>query len=160
MLWVMRCLALLHYAWGLVLVVIAAFLGLAALRQLPRLTSGPASASLPGILLLAASYMLPLGLLGLWMIVLGRWAWTLRPGLRRALLVTHGVLLPPGALAVAAGLYAVRAAERSAARGGGLLSPLAAVPLAFGCPVLALAICSIMAALAVRSVEPRTNADP
>jgi hypothetical protein len=35
----------------------------------------------------------------LWMIVLGGWAWTLRPRLRRALLVTHGLLLLPGAVA-------------------------------------------------------------
>jgi len=139
---------------------VATALGLAVLRQLPRLSSGPASAHLPGVLVLAAMYVLPLGLLGVWMIVLGWWAWTLRPGLRRALLATHGVLLVPGALAVAAGFSAIRAAERSAARGGGLLGPVAAIPLLFGCPVLVLAVCSIAAALASRSIGQTADPGP
>jgi hypothetical protein len=83
------------------------------------------------------------------MIVLGRWAWTLSPRLRLALLITHGVLLLPGTLAVVVGVYAMRAAERSTASGGGLLSPLAALPLAFGVAVLVLALCSIATALTV-----------
>jgi hypothetical protein len=62
-------------------------------------------------------------LLGFRMIVLGRWAWNLRPHLRLALLITHGVLLLAGTLAVVAGVLAIRAAERSTASGGGLLSP-------------------------------------
>ncbi len=149
MLWVMRCLALVHFTWGLLLLVIATYFGVGMLRVLPHLSSGTVWRNLPGVLLLAAVYALPSGLLGFWMIVLGRWAWTLRPRLRLALLITHGVLLLPGTLAVVAGVYAMRAAERSTASGGGLLSPLAALPFAFGVPVLALALCSIAAALTV-----------
>jgi hypothetical protein len=149
MLWVMRCLALVHFAWGLLLLFIATYFGVGMLRVLPHLSSGTVWTNLPGVLLLAAGYALPLGLLGFWMIVLGGWAWTSRPGLRLALLVTHGVLLLPGTLAVVAGGHAMRAAERSTAGGGGLLSPLAALPLLFGFSVLVLALCSIAAALTV-----------
>ena len=151
MLWMMRCLALAHFAWGLLLVVIGACFGIGMLRVLPHLSSGTVRANLPGVLLMAAVYALPAGSLGFWMIVLGRWAWSLRPCLRLALLITHGVLLLPGTLAVVVGVYALRAAERSTAHGGGLLSPLAAVPLVFGVPVLILAVSSIVAALTVAS---------
>jgi hypothetical protein len=86
----------------------------------------------------------------LWLeFVLGHRAWTLRPHLRLALLITHGVLLLPGSLAVVAGVHAMRAAEHSNAHGGGLLSPLAALSLAFGIPVLVLALCSIATALSM-----------
>ena len=149
--WVMRCLALAHFAWGLLLLLIATRFAVGMLRILPHLSSGTVWTNLPGGLLLAAVYALPLATLGCWMIVLGRWAWTVRPRLRRALLVTHGVLLLPGTLAVVVGVQAMRAAERSTARGGGLLSPLAALPLVFGGPVLILALCSIAAALTVAS---------
>jgi len=126
MLSVMRCLALLHFAWGLLLLLIATYFGVAMLRALPHLSSGTAWTNVPGVVLLAAAYALPLGTLGFWMIVLGRWAWTIRPRLRLALLITHGALLLPGTLAVVVGVYSMRAAERSTASGGGLLSPLAA----------------------------------
>ena len=153
----MRCLAVAHFAWGLVLVVIATCLGIGMLRVLPHLSSGTVWTNLPGVLLMAAVYALPAGSLGLWMIVLGRWAWSLRPCLRLALLITHGVLLLPGTLAVVVGVYALRAAERSTAGGGGLLSPLAAVPLILGVPVLILALGSIVAALTVTSSARRVT---
>jgi hypothetical protein len=85
--------------------------------------------------------------LGAWLAILGRWAWRGHPHLRAMLLVTHGFLLIPGIGAVAVGLIALRAAERSAARGGGLMGPLAAVPLAAGACVSGLAAVSIAVAL-------------
>jgi hypothetical protein len=147
MLWVIRCLALAHFAWGLLLVFIAIYFGIVMLRAMPHLSSGAVWTSLPGVLLLVAVYTLPLGGLGFWMIVLGRWAWIVRPRLRLALLITHGVLLLPGTLYVVAGVYAMRAAERSTARGGGILSPVAAFPLVLGVPIVVLALCSIVTAL-------------
>jgi hypothetical protein len=158
---VMRCLALIHFAWGLLLLVIAIYFGGGTLRVLPHLSSGTVWTNLPGVLLLAAVYALPFGLLGFWMIVLGRWAWTLRPQLRLALLITHGVLFLFGTLVVFVGVHAMRAAERSTASGGGLLSPVAALPLVFGVPILVLALCSILAALAVAPSmrEPKPEHD-
>ena len=129
MLWVIRCLALAHFAWGLPLVFIAIYFGVTMLRAMPHLSSDTIWTDLPGILLLVAVYTLPLAVLGFWMIVLGCWAWTLRPHLRLALLITHGVLLLLGTFSVVAGVYAMRAAERSTASGGGILSPVAAFPL-------------------------------
>ena len=159
MLWMMRCLALAHFAWGLLLLLIATHFGVGMFRILPHLSSGTVWTNLPRVLLLAAVYALPLGTLGFWMIVLGRWAWTIRPRLRLALLVTHGVLLLPGTLAVVVGVHAMRAAERSAARGGGLLSPIAAYPLVFGVPVLVLGLCSIAVALKMSSSTEGARAE-
>ena len=48
----------------------------------------------------------------------------------------------------------MRAAERSAAKGGGLLSPIAALPLLFGIPVLVLSLCSIVVALKMPAPTP------
>ena len=100
MLWIRRCLALAHYVWGLLLLLVATYFGVGMLRVLPHLSSGTVWTNLPGVLLLAATYALPLGSLGFWMLVLGRKTWTARQHLRRALLITHGLLLMPGALAV------------------------------------------------------------
>ena len=82
-------------------------------------------------------------------IMLGRWAWTLRPRLHVALLITHGVLLVPGTAFLVGGVYAMRAAARSTASGGGILSPVAAFPLVIGIPIVVLALCSIATALTV-----------
>lgn len=144
---VMRGLALAHFAWGLLLLSVATYFGASMLRVLPHLSSGTPWTNLPGVLLMAAVYSLPLGSFGLWMMVLGLWTWAMRPRVRLALLITHGLLLLPGTLAVVSGVLAMRAAERSSAGGGGLLSPLAALPVLFGAPILVLALCSITAAL-------------
>ena len=159
MLWMMRCLAVAHFAWGLLLLLIATYFGVGLLRILPHLSSGTVWTNLPGVLLLAAVYALPLGTLGFWMIVLGRWAWTARQRLRLALLITHGALLLPGGLAVGVGIHSMRAAERSIASGGGLLSPIAAYPLLFGVPVLILALCSIAVALKMPSSTQGAGAE-
>ena len=131
------------------------------LRVLPHLSSGSIWTNLPGVLLMAAVYALPFGSLGVWMIVLGRWAWTLRPRLRRALLITHGVMLVLGTSAVVTGVQAMRAAERSTASGGGIMSPLAALPVVFGIPIVVLALCSIAVALTAVPLmrEPKQDHD-
>jgi hypothetical protein len=147
MIWVIRCLALAHFAWGLLLVLVAIYFGVGILRTVPHLSSGTLWTNLPGVLLLAAAYTVPLAALGCWIIMLGGWAWTLRPRLHLALLITHGVLLIPGTASVVGGVYAMRAAARSTASGGGILSPVAAFPLVIGVPIVMLALCSIATAL-------------
>jgi len=151
LLWPVRCLALAHFAWGFLLLLIAAYMGFGMFRVIPSRSSGTIGTNLLWALIPAAFYIFPLGVLGLWMIVLGRWTWAMRPRIRNVLLITHGVLLLFGTLAVIEGVYAMNAAERSTAGGGGLLSPLAAVPLIFGVPVCILAILSIIAALTLIS---------
>jgi hypothetical protein len=91
---------------------------------------------------------LPQSALGVWMLVLARWLWNGHARLRNALFVTHGVLLVVGSLFVVFGVLALAAAERSTTRGGGLMSPLAFLPLLWGLPLVLFALCSIMIAFA------------
>jgi hypothetical protein len=147
--WMTRCLGLGHYAWGTVLLLLAAWLVTSVFRTLPYMSNGSILSRLPTVLLLAVVYAGPLGLLGTWIVVLGHWVLTGHTRLRTALLVTHGLLMLPGLFASILGVHAMRAASRSAAQGGGLLSPVAVIPLAIGAPVVILALSSIVLALTV-----------
>ena len=147
--WLMRCLAMVHFAWGLSLLLLAAWFAFSAFRILPHMSSGTVWRNLSAVLLMVMMQALPLGALGVWLGLLGRWIWTGHPQLRAALLATHGCLLLPGSLAIGIGVLALRAAARSAARGGGLMGSLGFFPLALGACVLALALGSIALALAV-----------
>lgn len=145
--WMIRCLALVHYAWGLALILLASWIVTSAFLILPHMSTGNIWIGLPTFLMLAASHAAPLGVLGMWIVILGHRTWTGHAGLRTALITTHGLLLLPGLLAAALGVFTMRAAARSAAQGGGLLSPVAVIPLAIGVPVVTLALGSILLAL-------------
>lgn len=160
MIWIIRCLAAGHVIWGTVLLLVATLFGLGMTHVYVQQLTGIAWTDLPGLLLLVGAYVIPLAGLGLWMVVLGYWSWTLRFCLRTALCLTHGIMLLPGSLAVILGVYAMRAAERSTEGGGGLMSPLAVLPLLFGIPVLVLSLCSIAAALALAHTSPESGQDP
>jgi hypothetical protein len=149
MLWMIRCMALGHYAWGAALLLLAAWFAISALRVLPYMSTGTIWTNLPISLIMAASQAAPLAMLSMWLIVLGHWAWTGHAGLRKALISTHGLLLLPGFLAAAVGIFALRAGAKSAAQGGGLLSPIGMFPLAIGAGVVVLALISIKLALTV-----------
>lgn len=148
-LWITRCLAIGHFAWGLFLLLLATWFVAASLRVLPHMSTGSGWTNLCVVLGLAMTQALPLGALGVWTVILGRWIWTLRHQVRAALLMTHGLLLLPGALAIAGGIWALRAAARSAAQGGGLMGGLGIIPLGIGTGVLALSLCSIALALTI-----------
>ena len=156
-LWIRRCLALGHFAWGLLLLFCAAWFTVSVFRVLPYMSTGALLTNLLGTDLLVTMQALPLAAIGAWMLILGRWLWFGHRRLRTALLWTHGVLLVLGSLAVAIGIHAVGAAERSAGRGGGLLSPVAVIPLLFGVPVVVLALCSIAIALTVIPRHPSAS---
>ena len=149
----MRGLALAHFVWGLCILLLGAWLAIAAFLVLPHMSTGTVWSNLPGAIMLAVIQAGPVGALAGWMLVLGRWLWSGHARLRIALLVTHAMLLLPGALTVVVGIYAMEAAARSSARGGGLLSPIAVVPLVLGGCVCALAICSIGFALGLLTVQ-------
>ena len=148
-LWMTRCLALGHYAWGIALLLLAAWFATSAFRILPHMSTGTIWTNLPLALKLAVTRAGPLGMLGIWILVLGHRTWTGHAGLRTALLWTHGLLLLPGFLAVAGGVLALRAAARSAAQGGGLLGPIGGFPLEIGAGMVILALGSIALALIV-----------
>jgi len=63
-----------------------------------------------------------------------------------------------GSLFIKWGFDAIAAAERSTARGGGLLSPAAFFPFLIGVPLLIFALCSIAAALwAIPRHQPQSR---
>lgn len=156
--WMLRCLAAAHLACGLVLVLGVVSYAVLGVRGLPQLLKSPQGSHLSGnILLVVTVFLLPEMALGAGMLLLARWLWYGNKRLRKALLVVHSVVLVIGALFIKWGFDAVAAAERSAARGGGLLSPSAFFPFLIGIPLLIFALCSIAAAL---KVVPRTEVDP
>jgi hypothetical protein len=139
-----RWVAIGHVGWGMLLLLAAGWFTVSAFRTLPYMSAG--ARDLPAVLMVAAMNALPLAALGAWMLILGRGLWSGRRDLRAPLLWTHGVLAALGALSVAVGVYALGAAERSSARGGGLLAPIAILPLLFGVPVVLLALSTIIVA--------------
>jgi len=141
--------ALGHYVWGAALLILAAWFAISALRVLPYMSTGTIWTNLPTSLIMAASQAAPLTALGMWIMVLGHRAWTGHAGLRKALITTHLLLLLPGLLAAAVGVFALRAGARSAAQGGGLLSPIGLFPLAIGAGMVVLALTSIVLALTI-----------
>jgi hypothetical protein len=147
--WSLRILALGHYAWGGALLLVAAWFVVGAIRTLPHMSTGTVWTNLPGALMFVAFAAGPFAALGSWLLVLGRRAWTGRGPLRTALCWTHGALLPLGAFAIVVGLQAMRQAEVSAARGGGIMGSLAALPLLFGEAILVLSVPSLAVALLV-----------
>ena len=144
---VLRFVALCHFAYSATLLAAAVWFGASALSVLPHMSSGTPLTNLPAVLLIAATIGGPPAALAIWMAVLGRVVWRRLPDARAALLWTHSVLLVAGAVACAIGIAGMEAAARSSERGGGLLGPVAVLPLFVGLPMVALALCSIAVAV-------------
>ena len=159
MIWIRRCLAAAHLVVGVVLLLGFVSYAVLGVRGLPQLLTAAPGKHLPGTILLAvATVLLPELALGVAMLVLARWLWLGDRRLRTALLVTHGVVVVIGALFIKWGFDAVAAAERSTARGGGLLSPAAFFPFLIGVPLLIFALCSIAAAFwAIPRHQPQSR---
>jgi hypothetical protein len=113
----------------------------------------------------------PVLLIGpIWGIVLGARMWRPTPDVLAAVRRTHWAYLVVDALLVAYGIFALRAAERSAAHGGGLLGGVGLIPLALGIGMAvfsvitlamaraprALVVCAL--ALAICSANPKATA--
>ena len=82
------------------------------------------------VALLSGGILAPILMAGpIWGIVLGVKLWRRGTEMLTALRRTHWVFLLIDVLLVAYGIFALRAAERSAARGGGLLGGIGLVPL-------------------------------
>ena len=103
-----------------------------------------ATRALAAVHFVYALFLLPVTLLGgilffpllgavpIWVAVLGRRLWIGETGALVTARRTHYGLLAFGALLVAWGLALLKAAEASAARGGGLLGGFGLIPIAFG----------------------------
>jgi hypothetical protein len=84
-------------------------------------------------LTLAGALAAPLLLAGpVWAVVLGVRMWKPQPGVGRALRRTHTVFLIIDALLIGYGVWALRAAAESAARGGGMLGGFGLIPIVLG----------------------------
>ena len=103
-----------------------------------------------GMLGIAVQMLMPLAL-GAWFLVLAFRLWRPAPPLAAQLRWTHWIFLLFGGLFCAWGFFAIEAAERSTAAGGGLLSPLAVMPFFVGAPLIALALVSLFAAQRIAS---------
>jgi hypothetical protein len=139
-------LAVVHVIWGAALLAAAASWTVSAIRILPHMSSGTLHTNLPIVAMLAVTFAGPLLLLGLWLVALGRAIWRRDVAARTRVLWTHGVLLAPALLAVLVGIAELRAAERSAAHGGGLLGGIGLIPLVLGGALAALNIAALAAA--------------
>ena len=106
-------------------------------------------AGLLWLLVVALQLVLPIAWAA-WMLYLASRLWRPTPSLANLLRWTHAVVLLLGGLHLVFGFYAVRAAEKSAAAGGGLLSPVAYFPILVGAALVLLAGVSLVAAGQIR----------
>ena len=81
-----------------------------------------------------------------WLAVLGFRLWRADRTVRKALRVTHAVLGPLAILLIAYGWFCLRAAQRSAEAGGGLLGAVGLVPIVIGMLVGSLTVVTLFAA--------------
>ena len=137
----LRCLALAHVIVGLALLLFSVFIG----RLFGHGFSSVRGARVVWVLVLSFQIVMPV-VGGVWMMVLGFRLWHPSPRLAMQLCWTHRICLFFGGLFCIYGVFALKAAERSTAAGGGLLSPVAFIPLIFGGPLVALAVASLVSA--------------
>ena len=126
-----RSLSIAHFVVASPLVLLSTFFGL---MLAPILAAGP-----------------------VWLCILGSQLWNgSDPRLCVRLRITHAISLFFSAFLCASGVWALQAGERSAARGGGLLSAWSLIPLSLGCLLGVLAVLTLLlvrpAAGAARSV--------
>ncbi len=149
----MKWLALAHTLVGFALLAIAGWWAFATLQVLPHMSTGTTLTNVPVIAMLALTFSAPLIVLGVWMMALGRAIRRRDRGVRLRLLQTHGVLLVLSLAAMAVGLVDLRAAERSARHGGGLLGGLGLIPLASGGCLAVFSVAALVGAFA--RLKPR-----
>jgi len=108
----------------------------------------------------AGVWAAPVVLGPVWYCALGLWLWRPGPGLRPALLVTHSIVAVFAVLNIGFGVAALKAAERSAAKGGGLMGGIGLLPIAYGAALLLLAAVSFWTAFALRAEEKASTISP
>jgi hypothetical protein len=138
-----RVLAVAHGVVGLIPLLFSLFVGGLLAGGRWWLPSSGASGAWLGVI--AVQLLLPMAAAA-WLFVLAWRLWRPTPRLATPLRWTHAMVLPLGGLHCVWGLFAIQAAGRSAAAGGGLLGPAAVLPLAIGVPLVDLALASFAAA--------------
>jgi hypothetical protein len=138
--WLMRGLAVGHLAWGLLLVLLAAYATRLAFFDL-------FTGTVWMHLRLALRLAVPCALLGAWMLILCGRLWSLRRPIRTAILVTHGSLLAFGVLNIVLGIYAARVSELDHSMASTLLGMGGCIDLAIGTCLVAVALPSLVLGL-------------
>jgi hypothetical protein len=135
--------ALGHGAFGAVILVLVGSYALRVLTGfLQLLEDAPHTDPLRALLFLAVLTLVPAAF-GAWMLILARWLWVGHRALRASLILTNGLILLLAAALTKWGFDALAAAERSTARGGGLLSPLALFPFFLAAPLWVFSLTSL-----------------
>jgi hypothetical protein len=137
-----------------------ALIGGGVLLPAGLLTGAVSAASLTSLPLSVVVMVLPLIAFPLWVLALGvRSLWPLTPGAVRALRRTQLVVIAWAALLSLSGALMLQAAERSAARGGGLLGGVGLLPLGLGIAVGVLALVALLLLRALGRSERRRRGD-
>lgn len=127
-----RFLAAAHFLFGSIIASLGTWIGASCFLVLPHMSTGTSGTNLFAATMLAVTTGGPLAAGGIWMGVLGCWIWSGDTKVRPALMTTHSLFLLFGALGMIYGIFALHAAERSAAAGGGLMGAIGLVPLLIG----------------------------
>lgn len=143
--WILKFLSMCHFGWGVVLLLVAVWpiVGQVITLKYLHMTSGKILSHLPASFIVAAMSAFPFVFLGVWMIFLSRRMWTSHFRLRTTILWTHSILFIFGSIAMIAGLQMIKASELSSSLGGGIMSPVAWIPLLLSIPVVMLASFSL-----------------
>lgn len=144
-----RCLSLAHVAWGLALLLMAAWIVVSVIGLAPNMSSPIGWRERVLIWLLTGSYSLPFVAVGCGLLLVGSRLWAGRHSARAALILIHSIFLVLGVLAIIVGVLTLIAAEASAAKGGGLMGGLGVVPLGLGVVTVALAVPTLLFAKCV-----------
>jgi hypothetical protein len=139
-----RLLALSHFVCAAVFISLFLWFGASFFEILPNMSSGNVWTNVPIAIILATTQAGPFAVIGIWMAVVGRWIWLAEASSNKAVLTTHKIILAAGILAIAYGAFALAAASKSAAEGGGLMGAIGLFPLVIGGCLSALALSSIL----------------
>ena len=124
MLWIRRCLALVHLVFGFAFLFCTLSYTVLVLTGLPQLLKDAPRTNLLSVLVGLPLLVLPLATFGAWMLTLARWLWSGHRWLCTSMLVTHPFLLLLGLIAVHQGFDEIAADQRSTTAGGGLIGSL------------------------------------
>ena len=148
-----RLLALGHFICAAVFISLFVWFGASFFQILPHMSSRNVWTNVPIAIMLAITQAGSFAAIGVWIAVVGRWIWSAKANSDKTILTTHKIILAAGILAIAYGVFALAAASKSAARGGGIMGAIGFFPLMTGIFLSALALLSIFYVRSGRSTQ-------
>ena len=152
-LWLKRILAFVHFLYAIVLFSGALWLAVSAFKIIPYMTCGTVFTNIPNALFIGFTQGAPLILAALLFSAAGWGIWSHYWLIKKYLLWFHGLSIIFSAGLIIIGIHAVKAAEASCAKGGGILSPIAWVPIIIGVPIMSIAIFTFTIALLINATK-------